>query len=89
VSWGFIWIMFVLKVPLVALILIVWWAIRQDPDKQSSGGDDDGGARLTLARAHPRRPFPRPPRRGPHGDPAPAAPTRVRTMRARSRSPRH
>jgi hypothetical protein len=81
--------MFVLKVPIVALILIVWWAIRQDPDKQSASEDDDGGVRRSIARRHPRRPFPRSPRRGPHGGPASPSPQRVRTARARTRSPRH
>ena len=82
-TWGLIWLMFALKIPLAGLIYIVWWAIKQEPDEASSQ-DDDGGIRRNPH--HPRRPFPRHPRRGPHGDPPPGAPARVRTVRARTRT---
>ncbi len=85
-TWGFLWIMLALKLPLAALIYLVWWAIKQEPD-ESSSSDDDGGIKRT--RPHPPKPFPRHPRRGPHGDPAPAPPGRVRTTRARARSLGH
>ena len=62
-----------LKVPLLALCWLVWWAIRQVDDPAEDPGD--GGSRR---RAHPLGPLPRPPRRGPHGDPAPQPPPRVR-----------
>jgi hypothetical protein len=78
--------MVALKIPLIALICIIWWAIKQEPEEASSR-DDDGG--IKRDRAHPRRPFPRRPRRGPHGDPAPFPPERVRTVRARARSYGH
>jgi hypothetical protein len=84
--WGFIWIMLVLKLPLAAMIFIVWWAVRQKPE-ESPPGEDDGGTR--RRRPHPPAPFPRRPRRGPHGDPAPHAPSRVRTTHARARSLDH
>lgn len=70
-----------LKVPLIALCWIVWWAVHQVDDPAQDGGDD-GGARR---RAHPLGPLPRPPRRGPHGDPAPLPPARVRVLTARAR----
>jgi hypothetical protein len=80
-----IWLILAVKVPLVALLgLLVWWAARARPD-ESSSSDDDGGIRR-LSNPHPRRPTPRPPRRGPHGGPSPAPPPRVRTTRARARS---
>jgi len=79
--------MLALKLPLAALIYIVWWAIKQEPEDQSSS-DDDGGIKL-RPRPHPRKPFPRRPRRGPHGDPAPQPPSRVRTTRARARTVGH
>ncbi|HEY1516119.1 MAG TPA: hypothetical protein VGF91_06850 [Solirubrobacteraceae bacterium] len=82
-TWGLIWLMFALKIPLAGLIYIVWWAIKQDPDEASSP-EDDGGIRRKPV--HPRKPFPRHPRRGPHGDPAPHPPSRVRTARARART---
>ena len=86
-TWGFLWIMIGLKVPLVALILLVWWAVRQGPDAPQAPPEDDGGIR--RRRLHPREPFPRRPRRGPHGDPAPQPPTRVRTVHARARTLGH
>jgi hypothetical protein len=78
--------MLALKVPIAALIYIVWWAIKQEPDESSS--DEDGGVKRHN-RPHPPRPFPRRPRRGPHGDPAPSPPARVRTTRARARTLGH
>jgi hypothetical protein len=83
VTWGLVWLMLALKIPLAGLIYIVWWAIHQEPDEASSQ-DDDGGIRRHPR--HPRQPFPRHPRRGPHGDPAPLAPPRVRVTRARVRT---
>ncbi|HET6866609.1 MAG TPA: hypothetical protein VFH80_11900 [Solirubrobacteraceae bacterium] len=82
-TWGLIWLMLALKIPLAGLIYIVWWAIKQEPDEASSS-DDDGGMRRHPR--HPRKPFPRHPRRGPHGDPAPLPPPRVRTARKRIRT---
>jgi hypothetical protein len=78
--------MLALKLPLAALIYIVWWAIKQEPEDSSS--DDDGGIKRQHRR-HPPKPFPRRPRRGPHGDPAPSPPARVRTTRARARTLGH
>ena len=81
---GFIWFDIALKVPLVALVFAVWWAIRQEPDDEAT--DDDGGIRKPDDRHHPLRPFPNSPRRGPHGAPPPASPPRVRIVRARART---
>jgi hypothetical protein len=78
--------MLALKIPLAALIYIVWWAIKQEPE-QAPTGDDDGGIKRT--RPHPPKPFPRRPRRGPHGDPAPPPPARVRSVKAKARSVGH
>ena len=75
--------MLALKIPLAALIYIVWWAVKQEPEPVHSK-DDDGG--IKRERPHPRKPFPRHPRRGPHGDPAPSPPARVRSVRARMRT---
>ncbi len=87
--WGFIWLMVALKIPLGALIYIVWWAVHQTPEEPSSS-DEDGGIRKPSAHRHPRPPFPRHPRRGPHGTPAPSSPARVRgVVRARARTTGH
>jgi len=87
VTWGFLWLMLALKVPIAALIYLVWWAIKQTPEETPSSGDDDGGSKRHPR--HPRKPFPRHPRRGPHGDPAPMPPARVRSLKVRARSLGH
>lgn len=87
-TWGFLWIMVALKIPLIALIYIVWWAIKQTPEETPPPTEDDGGTKWRHP-DHPRRPFPRSPRRGPHGDPSSLPPTRVRTVRARARTYDH
>jgi hypothetical protein len=73
----FIWMMVALKVPIAALLYIVWWSSKapepQEPEpaliqRHPTKGPD-----------HPRpRRGPRPPRRGPHAEPLPAPPSRVR-----------
>ena len=82
-TWTFIYLMVVLKIPIALLLYIVWWAIHRCPDEwaeQPHGGD--GGSRRPP---HPRDRLPRGPRRGPHAEPAPAAPPRVRSVVARGR----
>jgi hypothetical protein len=82
--------MLALKIPLVGLICIVWWAIKQEPEQPESSDDNGGGGIKNLPQdRHPRRPFPRSPRRGPHGDPPHRPPARVRTVRARARTLDH
>ena len=78
----FIYMMFVLKIPIIGLLWIVWWAIHQTPETQQTSGQDDGGTKPTP---HPRGPLPHVPRRGPHGDPPTPAPARVR-LRVRGRT---
>ena len=79
-TWGFLWLMLALKLPIAALIYIVWWAIKQEPE-DSTSSDEDGGVKRKPDRRHPRR--------GPHGDPAPLPPARVRTVKARARTLGH
>ena len=80
-TWGFIWLMFVLKIPILMLLGIVWWAVKQTPEPD----DEDAPLEPVRARPHPpqvprrRRP------RGPHGDAVLPAPPRVRTTVARGR----
>jgi hypothetical protein len=76
-EWGFIWIMLVLKIPLVALLWLVWYAIKAEPEPVAEDDDGDGGIRKPRPR-EPRGPA-RPRHRGPHGDPVVPAPPRVRT----------
>jgi hypothetical protein len=79
-EWAMFFLFVCLKVPLLALCWLVWWAIHQTDDPATEPGDDGGSKR-----PHPREPLPRTPRRGPHGDPAPASPPRVRGVTARAR----
>jgi hypothetical protein len=85
-GWTFVYLMLILKIPIVALLGIVWWAIRAAPEESEPAGADDGGGSKARQR-HPRRPLPRHPRRGPHGDPLPLPPPRTRTVVARAKWP--
>jgi hypothetical protein len=85
---GSAWLDVILKAPLILVILAVWWAFRHQPEDPSAP-EDDGGIRRSGDRPHPLRPFPRPPRRGPHGDPPIPSPPRVRSVRARARTYGH
>jgi hypothetical protein len=86
-TWTFIWLMFLLKIPIVALFLIVRWAVRQTPE-EAPGQDGGIGPRPRPRHPHhPRSRLPRQPRRGPHGEPLPAAPARVRAAVAHRRLP--
>ena len=84
--WGFLWVMVALKLPLAALLWLVWWAIHAEPEPEGSSEDDDGGIRGPHER-QPEPPGPR--RRGPHGDPVVPSPPRTRTVvRSRERAER-
>jgi len=80
-GWTFFFLMVILKIPIAALLYIVWWAIRSEPEPAPPTTGDDGGSKDR----HPRPPRPRRPRRGPHVEPDPAPPRRVRSTLARSR----
>jgi hypothetical protein len=82
---GFLFLMLALKIPLGMLLYLVWWAVKQTPEEEQQPlGESDGGSRVDDP---PPRPRPQRPRRGPHGEPAPAAPPRTRTTVARARTP--
>ena len=72
----FVWMMVALKIPIAALLWLVWWSSKA-PEPQ-----EEEPARVASEPRHrPDRPLPRgprPPRRGPHAEPAPAPPSRVR-----------
>jgi hypothetical protein len=85
-TWGLIWLMLVLKIPVGMLLYLVWWAVRQETDPETDGGGD-GGSKVRPPRpphGGPER-FPR--TRGPHGEPTPPSPARVRPTVARAREP--
>jgi hypothetical protein len=81
----FVWMMLVLKIPVGALLYLVWWASRQAPEPAQGPG---GGGNDRHPHHPSRRPPPRPPRRGPHAGPPPRAPQRVRAH-GRRLSPSH
>jgi hypothetical protein len=85
-----LWLFVVLKIPIVALLWLVWWAIHQEPEPDEAP-PGDGGQRVTGRRepVHPRKPLPHAPRRGPHGEQALPAPPRVRPVDARSKPVPH
>ena len=84
VGWSFVYMMVVLKIPLLALLWLVWWSIRAEPAPAEADGETGGGGRR-----HPRPRRPRPPRRGPHAGTALAAPVRNRfRSNARAREAR-
>ena len=80
--WGVFWLAVILKIPIVALLTIVWWAVREPPVPEAEQDDGSGGSRRDP---HPRNRPPHLPRRGPHGDPLPFPPPRTRTVVARAR----
>jgi hypothetical protein len=81
--WTFIWLMFLLKIPIVALFLLVRWAVREAPEPATGEDGGIGPRAKPLHPDHPRTRRPRPPRRGPHGEPPAPSPPRVRTAASR------
>jgi hypothetical protein len=71
----FLWLMVFLKVPIAALLALVWWAVR----KTDSAEPEERDWSPRRAPDHPRPRRPRPPRRGPHAGEPPAPPARTRT----------
>ena len=82
----FVWLMVCLKVPIAALLYLVYWASRApEPDDQQVEP-----ARLSPDPPHPRTPrWPSPPRRGPHADPLPVPPKRIRARGRRLLPAKH
>ena len=82
-AWGFIWLMVLLKIPIAALLWLVWWSVQATPEPEGAD-DEDGG--IGFVGGHPSTPLPPAPRRrGPHGEPAPPAPLRTRRTGAPAR----
>jgi hypothetical protein len=82
-TWGLIWLMLVLKIPVAALLWLVWWAVHQEVEPDGGPTDGDGGTKVYPHGDRPRPP--RPPRhRGPHAEAPVRSPARIRTTVARS-----
>jgi hypothetical protein len=86
-GWGFVWMMVVLKIPVIMLLTLVWWAVKQTDAEVDETADEGGGSDRSRHRGGPRRP--RPPRRGPHAEPAPRPPSRVRARGRQLARPLH
>lgn len=84
-GWTFFYMFVILKIPVAFALWLVWWSVREQPATEEDRSDGGGGSRRER---HPRPPRPRPPRRGPHAEPLPPAPKRVRA-KARTLSPSH
>ena len=85
VTWAFIWMVVVLKIPIAGLLWLVWWAIRSEPEPAAAGDDGSGDGGV----GHPPAPRkPRPPRRGAHITPESVPPPRIRAVSRRD-SVRH
>jgi hypothetical protein len=79
-AWMFVWMMLALKVPIAALLYLVWWASRAPEPAEPEQRD----WQPRRPPDHPRPRKPRPPRRGPHSVPEPTEPPkRVRAAARR------
>jgi hypothetical protein len=83
-GWMFLWLMVALKVPIAALLGLVWWAARAPQEAEPE--QRDWQPRRPPEHPRPRRP--RPPRRGPHAGPQPVPPERTR-VHAKARTLSH
>ena len=66
--WELIFMMLILKIPIVDLCLVVWWAVRAEPKPP-----EPAIVHAEIGDIEPRSPWQagrvrRPRRRGPHGD---------------------
>ena len=50
-EWGFIWLMFVLKIPLIALLWLVWYAIKAAPEPEPEPDSARAAATTGVTRA--------------------------------------
>ena len=58
-TWGFIWMVVVLKIPIVALLWLVWWAVHAEPEP---AGEESGRRRRRRPLAAPAQAAPAAPR---------------------------
>ncbi|MGA9875980.1 MAG: hypothetical protein WBQ21_09230 [Solirubrobacteraceae bacterium] len=88
-----LWLLVLMLFGLIKIViasLMLWLPYRSDvaanateeaEDRSDTGSDDEGGSKVLPGLPtdpHPRLPLPHRPRRGPHGSPSPASPSRVR-----------
>jgi hypothetical protein len=83
VTWELIWMLVILKIPIIYLCLVVWWAVRAkpvplEPARSVAGAEIDPRPGWSFQR-RPRRPRP-----GPHT--VPSRGYRPQVARARAES---
>ena len=89
-TWTFLWLMLLLKIPIGGLLWLVWWAIHKTDEEPVGARDEDGGSKVRHQHDHHPRPPRQPrPRRGPHTGAPPPSPARVRSVVARARKVQH
>jgi hypothetical protein len=79
--WLALWFLVILKIPILYLAWVIWWAVKDPPDGQtgeSAGDGEDGGLGYPPEGWH--RPSSRP-HRGPDRRPAPR-PAHSRSVRS-------
>jgi hypothetical protein len=74
--WEFVFMMVILKIPIVYLGLVVYWAVKAEPKPPEPA--QLLAESVDLEPRPPWRPRPRVPRRGPHGSPVRARRATVR-----------
>lgn len=74
-----VYFLIVLKIPVLGMIWLLWWADKEN-SKSEPSGDDGGSAKVRPGRP-PHRPFG--PRRGPHGGGIPTSPEPAHAGRSR------
>jgi hypothetical protein len=84
-TWELVWMLVILKIPVIYLCLVVWWAVRAKPAPLEP-------VRLTVPLEIDPRPgwqfsgtLSRSPRRGPHGRPIRGPGSRVAAARVARR----
>jgi hypothetical protein len=65
--WELIWLMVIMKIPILYLCWVVYWAVKSEPEHEEPVASlvrsaDDGPSSAWQPRRRPRRP-------GPHGHP--------------------
>jgi hypothetical protein len=84
-TWELIWMLIILKIPVIYLCCVVWWAIRAEPEPlepalRPAELEPEHRPGWRFSRLRPRRPG-----RGPHGAPARGG---GRKRAARAQAPR-
>jgi hypothetical protein len=88
VVWELVFMLVILKIPVIYVCMVVWWAVRAEPELEPGSGAEE-------IRPRPWRPWhswrkgaaPRPRRGGPHGSPARGYARAPRPATARTRTP--